>query len=159
MLSEVFGNSPDLDSDLAAVAACFDNNGLSVVILADNNTHNAADSGNFITDLNAVTHLLLLFFLLVLRTDKHKVEDDHYIFYGDNCWRKEVIPKEHVVGIATKYNRKGRWIDADNIWLKIYAHIWCDPLIVRRAILRLRDEVKKVLRRVKKLWKKIKRSN
>ena len=88
-----------------------------------------------------------------------KVEDDHYIFYGDNCWRKEVIPKEQVVGIATKYNRRGRWIDADNIWLKVYAHIWCDPLIVRRAILRLRDEVKKVLRRVKKLWKRISKSN
>lgn len=88
-----------------------------------------------------------------------KVEKDNYIFYGDNCWQREVIPKDKVVGIATKYNRKGRWIDADNIWLKIYAHIWCDPLIVRRAILRLRDEVKKVLRRVKKLWKRIKSSN
>ena len=52
-----------------------------------------------------------------------KVEDDYYIFYGDNCWRKEIIPKDTVVGIATKYYRKGRWIDADDIRLKIYAHI------------------------------------
>ena len=55
-----------------------------------------------------------------------KVEDDYYVFYGDNCWRKEIIPKDTVVGIATKYYRKGRWIDADDIRLKIYAHIWCD---------------------------------
>lgn len=88
-----------------------------------------------------------------------KVEDDYYVFYGDNCWRKEIIPKDTVVGIATKYYRKGRWIDADDIRLKIYAHIWCDALPVRRAILRLRDEAKKVLRRVRKLWAKNRSSN
>lgn len=88
-----------------------------------------------------------------------KVEDDYYVFYGDNCWRKEIIPKDTVVGIATKYYRKGRWIDADDIRLKIYAHIWCDALPVRRAILRLRDEAKKVLRRVRKLWTKNRSSN
>ena len=78
------------------------------------------------------------------------VEDDYYIFYGDNCWRKEIIPKDTVVGVATKYYRKGRWIYADDIRLKIYAHIWCDALPVRRAILRLRDEAKKVLNKIVK---------
>lgn len=81
-----------------------------------------------------------------------KVEDECYIFYGDNCWQKEIVPKDLVVGIATKYYRRGHWIDADDIRLKIYAHIWCDALPVRRAILWLRDKVKRVARRVKRIW-------
>lgn len=81
-----------------------------------------------------------------------KVEDGCYIFYGDNCWQKEIVPKDLVVGIATKYYRKGHWIDADDMRLKIYAHIWCDALPVRRAILWLRDKVKRVAKRVKRIW-------
>lgn len=96
--------------------------------------------------------------LVSVTTDDSEV---HVNVYGTPWCGKHGIEnnKDTVVGIATKYYRKGRWIDADDIRLKIYAHIWCDALPVRRAILRLRDEAKKVLRRVRKLWTKNRSSN
>ncbi len=78
-----------------------------------------------------------------------KTEDNQYIFYGDNCWQKEVVPHDMVVGVASRYYRNGRWIDSDDIRLRIYAHLWCDLLVVRRLIFRVRDKVKKAAGRVR----------
>ena len=77
-----------------------------------------------------------------------KVEDGYYIFYGDNCWQKEIVPYDMVVGVASRYYRNKKWIEAGDIRLRIYAHIWCDALIVRRVIFRLRDKLKKSAGRV-----------
>lgn len=77
-----------------------------------------------------------------------RIEKDCYIFYGDNCWQKEIVPHDMVVGVAARFYRKGKWIDANDIRLRAYAHIWCDVLVVRRVIFRVRDEMKKAVRRV-----------
>lgn len=77
-----------------------------------------------------------------------KVEKDCYIFYGDNCWQKEIVPHDMVVGVAARFYRNGKWIEADDIRLKIYAHIWCDALVVRRVIFRIRDKVKRAVSKV-----------
>ena len=77
-----------------------------------------------------------------------KVEKDCYIFYGDNCWQKEIVPHDMVVGVAARFYRNGKWIEAGDIRLKIYAHIWCDALVVRRVIFRIRDKVKRAVSKV-----------
>ena len=48
MNSVVLGDSPELYTDLAAVAACFDNAG--VLGLSNDDADDTADSCNFITD-------------------------------------------------------------------------------------------------------------
>lgn len=80
-----------------------------------------------------------------------KVKADYYIFYGDNCWQKEIVPFDMVVGVASRYYRNGKWIKADDMRLKVYAHIWCDFLVVRRMLFKVRDRLKKNAGRVRKV--------
>ena len=74
------------------------------------------------------------------------VESDNFIFYGDNCWQKELVPKDAVIGVAVQFSRNGTWIPVTNPWYLIYVHLWCDFLPVRRIIFRLRDGIKRRLR-------------
>ena len=74
MNSVVLGDSPELYTDLAAVAACFDNAG--VLGLSNDDADDTADSCNFITDLKIVAELLCFLFLFLLRSDKEEIEND-----------------------------------------------------------------------------------
>lgn len=76
-----------------------------------------------------------------------KVNCDHYIFYGDNCHQKEVVPKEDIIGVASQFYRKGKWISVDNKWYMLYVHLWCDFLPIRRLVFRLRDKIKLIINR------------
>ncbi|MBP5460832.1 MAG: S24/S26 family peptidase [Lachnospiraceae bacterium] len=79
----------------------------------------------------------------------HHVREDKYVIVGDNCWRKEYIDRERVVGIATKFYRNGKWIDVTNRWYRIYVHLWTDLFFLRRPFLYLRYLEKRVLRRLR----------
>ena len=75
------------------------------------------------------------------------VENEYYIFYGDNCWQKERIPKEAVVGVAAQFRWHETWIPVTNLWYQMYVHLWCDFLPVRRVIFRVRDGIKRRFRK------------
>ena len=68
---------------------------------------------------------------------------DHYIIAGDNCWQKENVPAEQVVGIATRFYRNGKWHEMTERGYLLYAHIWTDLFFIRRPFLYLRDKVKR----------------
>lgn len=68
------------------------------------------------------------------------VREKDYIIAGDNCWRKEYIPHDKVVGIAVRFYRKGKWYDVDNPFYKIYVHLWTDLFFIRRPLFYLRDK-------------------
>ena len=77
-----------------------------------------------------------------------RVRDDDYIIAGDNCWRREYVPKDQVRGIAVSFYRKGKWIGTDNRWYRCYARLWTDLFFIRRPILRLRDRGQRLLRKL-----------
>ena len=66
-------NSPFSDGNSVLVCACFDDIDLVVFDLT-NDTCDTSDSCDRITDLNAVEHLLLFFFLFLLGSDEEEVE-------------------------------------------------------------------------------------
>ncbi len=70
-------------------------------------------------------------------------ENDCCIIYGDNCRQKEVIPQERVFGVVSRFYRNGKWISPDNKGYRLYVHLWCDFLPVRRAVFRVRDKLKR----------------
>ena len=80
------------------------------------------------------------------------VKDGIYIFYGDNCWEREVVPFEYVMGVAAKFYKNGNWISVKNRKYQLYVHLWCDCLPVRRGIFWFRDKIRA---RVKKMKNKI----
>lgn len=72
--------------------------------------------------------------------------EDDYIIIGDNCWRLERVPKDRVVGIATRFYRKGRWFEVTDRRYLLYVHLWTDLLFIRRPLFYLRDRVKSWVR-------------
>ena len=76
------------------------------------------------------------------------VREKDYIIAGDNCWQKEYVPYEQAAGIAVRFRRNGKWIETDNLWYLIYAHLWTDLFFIRRPLLFIRDKAKRVLRRL-----------
>ncbi len=97
--------------------------------------------------------------VLYKRGDKYilhrvlKVRPNDYVICGDhNIWREYGITDAQILGVMTRVIRNGKSITPDNLWYKIYVHLWCDFYHVRAGILvmiqiakRLGHGVKKVL--------------
>ncbi len=77
------------------------------------------------------------------------VRDRDYIIAGDNCWQKEYVPKEQVVGIAVRFYRKGKWYEVTDRRYLLYVHLWTDLFFLRRPLFYLRDRVKSALRKLR----------
>ena len=75
--------------------------------------------------------------------------EEDYIIIGDNCWQLERVPRERVIGIATRFYRKGRWYDVTDRRYLAYVQLWTDLLFLRRPILYLRDRLKSRFHRLK----------
>ena len=71
------------------------------------------------------------------------VREKDYVIAGDNCWRLEYVPKENVVGIVTRFYRKGKWYDVTDWRYLLYVHLWTDFLFIRRPLLYLRDRCRR----------------
>ncbi|MCR5576943.1 MAG: S24/S26 family peptidase [Oscillospiraceae bacterium] len=71
------------------------------------------------------------------------VREKDYVIAGDNCWRKEYVPKENVVGIVTRFYRKGKWYEVTDPRYLLYVHLWTDFFFIRRPLLYLRDRLKR----------------
>ncbi|MBR3351010.1 MAG: S24/S26 family peptidase [Erysipelotrichaceae bacterium] len=69
--------------------------------------------------------------------------DVYCIICGDNCWRYEHVDKSRIKGIVTKFYRKGKWHDVDEIPYKLYVHLWVDFIFFRRIIFYIRDKIKR----------------
>lgn len=76
-----------------------------------------------------------------------KVRENDYLLCGDNCFDIEPgITDRHILGVLTAVIRKGKTISVYNRSRRLYAHLWCDFLPVRRFIIRLRDIVRDHIR-------------
>ena len=79
--------------------------------------------------------------------DKNK---DYYIIMGDNCWQKEYVKREQIIGIVTRFYRNGKWYDVDNKLYLLYVHIWVDFLFIKRPLFYVRDKLKRLFYKLKK---------
>lgn len=80
------------------------------------------------------------------------VREKEYVIAGDNCWQLEYIPHEKVAGIATRFCRKRKWYDVNNKGYLFYVHLWTDFFFIRCPILFIRDQCKRVVRKIKKTF-------
>ena len=89
---------------------------------------------------------------LFYRKEEHKyvlhrildVKKTHYVFYGDNCWTKEIVQFDDVIGVVSQFKRdaKSKWISVNDKRYLFYVHLWCDMLHARRLLLWMKNKIK-----------------
>lgn len=80
-----------------------------------------------------------------------KVCPNDYIIVGDHCiWREYGITDDMILGVLTRVIRNGKSITPDNLWYKLYVHLWCDFYHVRAGILVMIQIAKRLGHGVKK---------
>ena len=66
-----------------------------------------------------------------------KVLPDGYYIVGDHCTKLEKdIKDENILGVMTRVVRNGKSITPDNIWYKVYVHVWCDFYPIRFFVIK-----------------------
>lgn len=79
------------------------------------------------------------------------IKNNKYVFCGDNQWQKEYgITDNHIIGIMVGYYRKEKYKSVNSFAFKVYTFI----ITITRPIRRLRDFVKRVLKRIFKKRRK-----
>ena len=79
-----------------------------------------------------------------------RAREKDYVIAGDNCWQREYIPKEQVVGIAVRFYRRGKWYEMTDPRYLLYAHLWTDLFFIRRPLFYLRDRLKSAIRKMRR---------
>ncbi len=79
-----------------------------------------------------------------------KVRENDYVIVGDNCRRLEYgITDGDILGVLTAVVRGGkREVKMDSFGARLYAHIWCDFFPVRAVLIRVRELLGAVKRRI-----------
>ncbi len=60
-----------------------------------------------------------------------RVKKDRYLIRGDNTFSLETVPQEAVIGVLTGFQRKGKYVSADDIRYRFYVYIWVTLYPVR----------------------------
>lgn len=68
-----------------------------------------------------------------------KIKAEDYLIVGDNCFQKEYVKEEQILGVLKAVVRNGKTILVTNKWYLLYVHIWCDFFPLRALILRVRS--------------------
>lgn len=53
-----------------------------------------------------------------------RIRENEYIIRGDNTYRLEHIPKDRILGVLERFNRKGKSHTVDEKSFKIYSRVW-----------------------------------
>ena len=80
-----------------------------------------------------------------------KVLPNGYIIAGDhNTFTETDITDGRILGVMTRVIRNGKDITPDNVWYKIYVHLWCDVYPVRMFLLKAKAFIYRCLRFAKR---------
>lgn len=82
-----------------------------------------------------------------------RVKSWGYIICGDNCYTREHVPEDQIIGVLTAVRRRGkdgkdRLIRVTDWQFRLYSHLWCDLWIVRAGLLWFKHQVGRVLRKL-----------
>ena len=85
-----------------------------------------------------------------------RVLPEGYLIAGDHCiFVERDIRDANIIGVMTRVLRNGKYITQDNMWYKLYVHLWCDIYPVRMMILRTKFFVQRIIgwgkRRIKRI--------
>ena len=83
-----------------------------------------------------------------------KVRDRDYWIVGDHCRVGESVRDEQILGVLKQVVRDGRTITAEDPAYRRYVRLGCDFFPVRAGIFFVRDGLRAVWRRIRKLWKR-----
>lgn len=67
-----------------------------------------------------------------------EVRPDDYLVVGDNCYQKEYVDDDRILGIMTSIVRDGKTIKLTDRGYLAYVHLWCDLYPLRFFLLRSR---------------------
>ena len=77
-----------------------------------------------------------------------EVRPDSYVLLGDNCLNKEYgISDKDIIGVMTKYIRKGKEHSTSEIGYKIYSRYVVLTFPIRKAVKLIKARVKRLLKR------------
>ena len=77
-----------------------------------------------------------------------EVRPDSYVLLGDNCLNKEYgISDKDIIGVMTKYIRKGKEHSTSEIGYKIYSRYAVLTFPIRQAVKLIKARVKRLLKR------------
>jgi len=77
-----------------------------------------------------------------------KVRKDDYVICGDNRYHREYgITDRHIIGVLTGIVRDGKEIDLKSPGYRAYVHLWCDFFYIRAFVLRVKNVVKRGVKR------------
>lgn len=80
-----------------------------------------------------------------------KVFPDRYVVAGDhNIFLDPPVTDDMILGVMTRVIRNGKSITPDNLWYKVYVHLWCDFYPIRVFLLKAKAFVYRCLRFVKR---------
>ncbi len=86
-----------------------------------------------------------------------KVFPDGYLIAGDHCtFVERDVTDEMILGVMTKVIRNRKTITPNNIWYKMYVHLWCDFYPIRMIIIRGKYYIKVIMNAIKRrLWERV----
>ena len=80
-----------------------------------------------------------------------KVMPDGYLIAGDhNTFTENDVTDSMILGVMICVYRDGKAVTPENIWYKLYVHLWCDCYPVRMQLIRLKYKARRVLRKIKR---------
>lgn len=74
---------------------------------------------------------------------------------GDNLVQGEIVKREDILGTLTGVYRNGKLVKFDDLGYRLYVAFWCRPWPLRFLILRLRNFLRRVLSKIKRIIKKV----
>ena len=75
-----------------------------------------------------------------------RVREHDYVIAGDNCWRREIVPHEKVVGFVGSFYRNGKWYSVDHRGYRLYSRLWTALFPLRRPACYMRDKISALMR-------------
>lgn len=73
-----------------------------------------------------------------------RIKKGEYIMCGDNRYEfEEGIADRQIIGVLTAIIRKGRTISVNSVSRRVYAHLLCDFLPIRRGVLYIQRRIGK----------------
>ncbi len=80
-----------------------------------------------------------------------KVLPGEYKVLGDhNTWFDKNVTDDMILGVMTRIIRDGKSITSENLWYKLYVHLWCDFYPIRFFLIRAKALIYRCLRFVKR---------
>ena len=78
-----------------------------------------------------------------------RVRENDYVIAGDNCWRREIVSREKVVGFVATFYRNGTWYSVEHPGYRLYSRLWTALFPLRRPLYYMRDKVSARMGRIR----------